>query len=121
MTVSVDVQDARARAVRVLKGFQEAVLYSQAETRSKELEPIRSKMTELVRDNQILKRAVQIQSEKLREAAAADKDREIAELRGMLQQAQEANRQLELSNYALATHLRQVFQPRGEERGPDVF
>lgn len=53
--------DARHRAGRILTGFQQAVLLSQAGERERELEPIRARVAEVVRENTILKRAVQIQ------------------------------------------------------------
>lgn len=59
MAAASDVQDARARAAGVLQAFQRAVLETTADSRRRELEPLKHKMGELIRDNTILKKAVQ--------------------------------------------------------------
>jgi hypothetical protein len=76
---------------------------------------------EALRENAILKRAVQIQNAKLQEASA--KDQELAGLKQLLGQYQERLRHLELSNYSLALHLQKATDDRSQtaNRPPDVF
>jgi hypothetical protein len=79
------------------------------------------KLDDILRENVILKRAVQIQNTKLQEASA--KDQEVAGLKQLLGQYQERLRHLELSNYSLALHLQKATDDRSQptNRPPDVF
>lgn len=80
------------------------------------------RLEEVVRENGILKRAVQIQNAKLQELGS-NKDQEIASLKAMLGQYQERLRHLELSNYSLALHLQRATDSQSQptNRPPDVF
>jgi hypothetical protein len=81
-----------------------------------------ARVAELVRENQIFKRAVQIQNSKL-QAAKATHEEELAHMRGMLGQYQEKMKQLELANYSLAMHLQQATASSSmpHHRPPDVY
>jgi hypothetical protein len=81
-----------------------------------------AKLDEALRENAILKRAVQIQNARMQEAG--QKEAELAGLRQMVNQYQERLRALELSNYSLALHLQKATDsaavPPSNHR-PDVF
>mmetsp|Transcript_56838 Transcript_56838/g.179777 ORF Transcript_56838/g.179777 Transcript_56838/m.179777 type:complete len:83 (+) Transcript_56838:725-973(+) len=68
---------------------------------------------ELVKDNTILKRAVNIQNARQQEIVG--KEQELQLLRQQLNHYQEQLRHLEMSNYTLSVHLRQTQSP---EPGP---
>ncbi|CAI5457921.1 unnamed protein product [Closterium sp. Yama58-4] len=75
----------------------------------------------LVKENQILKRAVAIQHERQREHEA--REVELAQMRQTLAQYQDQMRKLEVSNYALSLHLQKA-QGTGtipNRFHPDVF
>jgi len=77
---------------------------------------------ELARQNAVLKRAVQIQAQRLQDKA--DADSELNRLRHMLSQYQEQVRALELNNYSLTIHLQQATANGAalpHPRNPDVF
>ena len=83
---------------------------------------------DLAKENQILKKAVQIQNAKLQDKAGVEAENQ--QLKQMLYQAQEQVRgyqeqvhSLELNNYSLAMHLQQATNssPLPGSRHPDVF
>lgn len=80
-----------------------------------------ARVEEALRENAILKRAVQIQNAKLQEASV--KDQELAALKQLLGQYQERLKHLELSNYSLALHLQKATDGNSAtvNRPPDVF
>jgi uncharacterized phage infection (PIP) family protein YhgE len=119
MAAAKDFTDARGRAAKMLQAFEQFV-----SARSKEgsgSSSSHARAEEALRENAILKRAVQIQNAKLQEASA--KDQELAGLKQLLGQYQERLRHLELSNYSLALHLQKATDDRSAtaNRPPDVF
>ncbi|KAF8068413.1 hypothetical protein HT031_002102 [Scenedesmus sp. PABB004] len=117
MAAAQDFADARGRAGKMLQAFEAFV-----SARAKDAPGGGAgRLDEALRENAILKRAVQIQNAKLQEAAA--KDQELSGLKQVLGQYQERLRHLELSNYSLALHLQKATDDRSAtaNRPPDVF
>ncbi|KAJ7547871.1 hypothetical protein O6H91_08G107600 [Diphasiastrum complanatum] len=137
-----DLDDARNRATRALETFektlscragivlealqkkhmgscfmsQECYMHMLQENAS-----LKEQLQVMLRDNQILKRAVGIQHEKQLDHAA--KSQELQQLKQLLTQYQEQLRTLEINNYALTLHLRKA-QEGSSIPGhfhPDVF
>mmetsp|Transcript_9075 Transcript_9075/g.23025 ORF Transcript_9075/g.23025 Transcript_9075/m.23025 type:complete len:242 (-) Transcript_9075:633-1358(-) len=115
MQQSRDVADAKARAARALSAF-EALVTSRTH----------DKVSQLDKENAVLKRAVAIQAQRLAEARD-DKQRDqhvIAELRKQTHDQNEKLKQAQLSNYSLSVHLRKATDsaPFGSGAGfyPDV-
>eukprot|EP00878_Enallax_costatus_P011577 GHUV01012085.1.p1 GENE.GHUV01012085.1~~GHUV01012085.1.p1 ORF type:complete len:200 (+),score=67.03 GHUV01012085.1:587-1186(+) len=115
MAAAKDFADARARAGKMLQAFEQFIA-----ARSKQ-QPPQAKAEEALKENVILKRAVQIQNAKLQEAAA--KDHELSELKQLLGQYQERLRHLELNNYSLALHLQKATSSMSQTANgpPDIF
>jgi DNA-binding protein H-NS len=82
---------------------------------------LQAKLEEALKENHILKRAVQIQNARVQEAS--QKDQEIQHLNQVINQHREQLRNLELSNYSLSLHLQQATNGGafGHHRNPDVF
>lgn len=124
MAAAKDLTDARRRTSALLQGFEHTVR-SRADgevshTRH-ELNEMKAKLDDLVKENQILKRAVQIQNARMQDVVA--KEQELSQLKLLLAQYQEQVRTLELSNYSLALHLQKATSadPIRGQRPPDVF
>ena len=129
---------SRSRAVKILSSFERFVLGHSSSgsgpASSSTLSNLAKANEDLSKENQILKRAVQIQNQKLIEKAqiqetlARQQEVELSHFREVVSQQQQQIRQLEMSNYSLAVHL-----PRAEgggngggggsmgSRPPDVF
>mmetsp|Transcript_34111 Transcript_34111/g.96671 ORF Transcript_34111/g.96671 Transcript_34111/m.96671 type:complete len:312 (-) Transcript_34111:132-1067(-) len=120
MSSATDMDDAQARAARVLQSFEAQVQSAERQAASKELAALHAQVAELARGNTILKKAVQIQNTRMQDLA--DKEAQLAALQQALAQQQEKIRVLELSNYSLNMHLRQAASnPMPQHRHPDVF
>jgi uncharacterized protein YggE len=120
MAAATDMDDARVRAAKVLQTFEHQVQKTTSEAVKSEHATLSAQVTELLRDNGILKRAVQIQNSRMQELA--EKDEQMVRLQQTLQQYQEKCRVLELNNYSLSLHLRQAeSSPMPQHRHPDVF
>mmetsp|Transcript_37369 Transcript_37369/g.66917 ORF Transcript_37369/g.66917 Transcript_37369/m.66917 type:complete len:273 (-) Transcript_37369:22-840(-) len=120
MAAATDMDDARVRAAKVLQTFEHQVQKTTNEAVKSEHATLSAQVTELLRDNGILKRAVQIQNSRMQELA--EKDEQMVRLQQTLQQYQEKCRVLELNNYSLSLHLRQAeSSPMPQHRHPDVF
>ena len=121
MSSATDLSDAKARAARVLQSFEAQVQAVQRQSADKDAkEAAASQVAELLRDNAILKKAVQIQNSRMQEVA--EKETQLSALQQLLAQHQEKIRALELSNYSLTLHLRQAeSSPMPQHRNPDVF
>jgi hypothetical protein len=83
-----------------------------------------AKIAELLKENAIFKRAVQIQASRMQ--AKNGLEEEVASLRNALSQYQEQCRRLELHNYSLAMHLQQATSSSTtgghfSHHPPDVF
>lgn len=104
-----DLDDARARALRILEAFEKTVMSRSgaiAEVLHKENTSIKEQVQNLLNENNILKRAVTIQHE--RQLEQEEKSKEVQQLRQLVAQYQEQVRTLELNNYALKLHLRKA-------------
>ena len=120
MASARDMEDAQARAARVLQSFESQVQAAERRAVSKEVAALHAQVAELARGNTILKKAVQIQNTRMQDVT--DKDAQLVALQQALAQQQEKIRILELSNYSLNMHLRQAeSNPMPQHRHPDVF
>jgi 3-oxoacyl-[acyl-carrier-protein] synthase III len=129
MSSAANLEDARARAARVLQSFelqvQAAERQSQAAANNKggsagDQQRSSQQVADLLRDNAILKKAVQIQNSRMQEVS--EKEAQLASMQQLLTQHQEKIRMLEMSNYSLTLHLRQAESgPMRQHRNPDVF
>ncbi|KAJ3708095.1 hypothetical protein LUZ61_011800 [Rhynchospora tenuis] len=110
MMKAYDINDAKNSAFRMLEVFEKSVKESNAaeamETFQVEHNKLKEQMDSLLHENGILKRAVAIQHERLKECG--DKVKELDGLKQTLTQYQEKIRTLELNNYALAMHLKRA-------------
>ncbi|CAA7407562.1 unnamed protein product [Spirodela intermedia] len=125
MMNAANVDDARARASAVLEVFEKSVAGRVAVTATgtlqKENAVLKEQLEGLLRDNEILKRAVAIQHERQKEFD--EKTQELHHLKQLLAQYQEQLRTLEVNNYALSLHLKQAQQSSSipGRFHPDVF
>ncbi|KAH9625039.1 hypothetical protein KSS87_020792 [Heliosperma pusillum] len=97
MTSATSVDDARARAARVLEALEKSITANAnaaGEKYHKENIMLKEQIEVLMRENSILKRAVQIQHERSKEFD--DKNQEVEQLRHLLSQYQEQLRGLEV-------------------------
>lgn len=125
MMSATSVDDARARAARLLEILEKSISsHAGAEATKilhKENMIMKEQIQGLMRENAILKRAVAIQHERQKESE--DKNRELHHLKQLVSQYQEQLRTLEMNNYALSMHLKHA-QQSGSIPGrfhPDVF
>lgn len=116
MERSVDVADAKARAARALSAFEAFIVNRTAE-----------KQAQLDKENNVLKRAVAIQAQRLAEARD-EKHRDQAIISQLRKQADDQNeklKQAQLSNYSLSVHLRRATDSTTFSNGgvhhPDVY
>ncbi|KAG0499158.1 hypothetical protein HPP92_003474 [Vanilla planifolia] len=120
-----DMDDARARASRALDVLEKSIVarvnVETTENFHKESMILKEQVEVLLRENTILKRAVAIQHE--RQKDFDEKNQELQHLKHVVSQYQEQLRKLEVSNYALAMHLKQA-QEGNSIPGrfhPDIF
>lgn len=90
-------------------------------THAQEKAALQAKLNEVLRENDILKRAVRVQNAKLHEKSSVEA--EVGQLRSLLGQYQEQIRTLEVNNYSLALHLQQATggNALSSSRPPDVY
>ncbi|XP_039142408.1 uncharacterized protein LOC120279554 [Dioscorea cayenensis subsp. rotundata] len=120
-----NVDDARARASRVLDVLEKSIMArvtSEAmQNFEKENMVVKEQMKVVLHENNILKRAVAIQHERQKEHEA--RNQELQHLKQLVVKYQEQLRTLEVNNYALAMHLKQA-QDSSSMPGrfhPDIF
>lgn len=121
MVNAIDRDDAKGRTARFLEAFERNIVaYSRA---SEELEhaSLKENLQTLLRDNQILKRAVSIQHD--RNLELEEKAREVQQLKHVISQYQDQVRSLELNNYTLKLHLQRAQESRTicQRFNPDIF
>ncbi|KAH9715132.1 CUE domain-containing protein [Citrus sinensis] len=115
MTSATSMDDARARASRVLEILEKSIMArasdEAAQSFQKENATLKEQIETVIRENSILKRAVAIQHE--RQKDYENRNREY----------QEQLRTLEINNYALSMHLKQAQQSSSipGRFHPDVF
>ncbi|KAK9290703.1 hypothetical protein L1049_008877 [Liquidambar formosana] len=121
MMNATDLDDARGRAARILEAFERTLIAHSRASEELEHASLKDHLQTLLRDNQILKRAVAIQHE--RNSEQEEKTREVQQLKHVICQYQEQVRTLELSNYTLKLHLQRA-QDGSSIPGqfhPDIF
>jgi len=119
MQSATDVDDAHARATRVMQAFEAAVRGAVAAGDQEDQEGTK-RVARLAEENLILKRAVAIQN--ARQQEHGELQRQLLELQracaGYQEQLQAAQRQ----NYSLGVHLKEALSPQvPSHRNPDVF
>ncbi|XP_065868487.1 uncharacterized protein [Euphorbia lathyris] len=125
MMSATSPDDARARTSRVLEILEKSISSQAAkgavQSFQKETMMLKENIEVLVRENTILKRAVAIQHERQKEFD--DKNKELQQLKQLVSQYHEQLKSLEMKNYALMMHLRQVEQGSSMPGRfhPDVF
>ena len=125
MQSAADVDDAHARATRVMQAFEAAVRGAVAAEGEEgaggtEVARRRTQLARLAEENLILKRAVAIQN--ARQQENGELQRQLLELQracaGYQEQLQAARRE----NYSLGVHLKEALSPNvPSHRNPDVF
>lgn len=121
MSSASDVGDARQRAGAFLQAFEQFVM-SRVGSNGEAGPSSKSKAEELGRENQILKRAVQIQNARLQDLM--QKEAQLQQLQQLLKQYQDKVNVLERTNYSLSLHLQQYNNTSSlmsSRRPPDVF
>ncbi|BFG15557.1 hypothetical protein CerSpe_018310 [Prunus speciosa] len=119
------VNDARARAAKVLEVFGKSISARAgaevAQSFQKENMLLKQQTERLIMENTILKRAVSIQHERQKEHD--EWNQEFKNLKQLVSQYQEQLRTLEVNNYALTMHLKQAQQSNSIPGSfhPDVF
>ncbi|GAA0169880.1 hypothetical protein LIER_40846 [Lithospermum erythrorhizon] len=112
MNNATSIDDAKARAARVLQKFEKAIqshtMSGTAPNLQKDNLMLKEQLGVVLRENTILKRAVSIQHERQKEFD--DRVREVQHLKQMVTQYQEQVRTLEVRNYALSMYLQQAQQ-----------
>ncbi|KAK1291530.1 hypothetical protein QJS10_CPB17g02387 [Acorus calamus] len=120
-----DIDDARARASRALEALEKSILAcastDAAQNLHKENMVLKEQVELLLRENNILKRAVTIQHE--RQKDYDERNQEVQHLKQLVTQYQEQLRTLEVNNYTLSMHLKQAQQSSSipGRFHPDVF
>lgn len=120
-----NVDDAKARASRMLEAFEKSVCArASVETERnfhQENMILQEQVEALIQENVILKRAICIQHERQKECE--ERDQELKHLKQLVSQYQEQVRALEVNNYALTMHLKQAEQNSSipGRFHPDVF
>lgn len=125
MTSSLNMDDARSRASRVLEVLEKSICArannEAANSFHQENKMLREQVEALIQENTILKRAVSIQHERQKEYEG--RNQELQHLKELVSQYQEQLKTLEVNNYALTVHLKQAQQSSSipGHFHPDVF
>lgn len=121
-----DVDDAKARASRVLDVLEKSIMANGSSGEAmqsfhKENVLLKEQLETLLGENNILKQAVAIQHK--RQKDYEEKSQELHHLKQLASQYREQVAKLEVSNYALAVHLRLAQQSNSipGHFHPDVF
>ncbi|KAI4344169.1 hypothetical protein L6164_011429 [Bauhinia variegata] len=125
MMSASNMDDAKTRASRVLEALEKSICArASADTARnfhREYTLLKENAEALIQENLILKRAVSIRHERLKEYE--DRNQELQHLKQLVSQYQEQLKTLEVNNYALAMHLKQAQQGNSISGHfhPDVF
>ncbi|KAK7294075.1 hypothetical protein RJT34_16958 [Clitoria ternatea] len=125
MMIATSVDDARARAARMLevleKSISERARADATDTLQKENLMLKEQIEVLIKEKNSFKNAFRIQHERFSDYEV--KNQELQQLKQLVSQYQEQIRNLEVNNYALAMHLKQAQQnsPFPGRFPPDVF
>lgn len=96
-------EDIRDRASKFLETFEKSVLTHTMASKEDEIALLKEQLQCMLRDNNILKKGIQIQHE--RNFEQEEKLKEVPHLKHFLSQCQEQIRKLEMDNYALRIRL----------------
>ena len=119
MQSSTDVDDAHARATRVMQAFEAAVRGAVAAGDQEDREGAK-RVARLAEENLILKRAVAIQN--ARQQESGELQRQILELQRACAGYQEQLQQAQRQNYSLGVHLKEALSPQvPSHNNRDVF
>lgn len=125
MMVATSVDDARARAARMLevleKSISERARAEATDALQKENLMLKEQIEALIKEKNSFRNAFRIQHERFADYEV--KNQELQNLKQLVSQYQEQIRTLEVNNYALAMHLKQAQQgnPFPGRFPPDVF
>ncbi|KAF9600869.1 hypothetical protein IFM89_013465 [Coptis chinensis] len=122
MMTASDMDDARLRATRMLEAFERSIVAHLTDSdRQLELASLKEHLQGLLKDNQILKRAVAIQH--VRNSEQEEKLKEVEHLKHMINQYQDQLRTLEINNYTLKLHLQRAQESSSIPGNfhPDIF
>lgn len=113
--------DVRSRAMKILEAFEKSVLDHSAASKEQEIGSLKEQLQCLFKENQILKKAVTIQHERIMEQE--EKLKEVDHLKHIITQYQEQIRTLELHNYSLKVHLQRAQESSSipGQFHPDIF
>ncbi|XP_027344683.1 uncharacterized protein LOC113857130 [Abrus precatorius] len=125
MMIATSVDDARARAARMLEVLEKSIsaraTAEATDALQKENLMLKEQIDVLIKEKNSFKNAFRIQHERFSDYE--NKNQELQNLRQLVSQYQEQIRTLEVNNYALAMHLKQSQQsnPFPGRFPPDVF
>ncbi|XP_061351295.1 uncharacterized protein LOC133296345 isoform X2 [Gastrolobium bilobum] len=125
MTCATSVDDARARAARLLEVLEKSIsAHASSEAASalqRENLILKEQIEALTKEKNCFKSAFRIQLERLSDYE--DKNQEVQQLKQLVSQYQEQIRTLEVNNYALRMHLNQAqqYNPFPGRFPPDAF
>ncbi|KAK7349131.1 hypothetical protein VNO77_06246 [Canavalia gladiata] len=125
MEIATSVDDARARAARMLEVLEKSISAraraGATDALQKENLMLKEQIEVLIKEKNSFKNAFKIQHERFSDYEV--KNQELQHLRQLVSQYQEQIRTLEVNNYALAMHLKQAQQsnPFHGRFPPDVF
>ncbi|XP_072960356.1 uncharacterized protein [Typha angustifolia] len=121
MVNASDWDDVRGRAMKFLEAFERNAAAGTTSLVEEEMNALKEQLQCLLRDNQILRRAVAIQHEQTLQHE--DKLKEMQQLKLIIGQYQEQIRTLELNNYTLKVHLQRAQEADSipSRFHPDIF
>lgn len=116
-----DWHDVRSRAMKILESFKQMIVSHSTSSKEQEIASLKEQLQCLLRDNQILKRAVTIQH--AHNSEFEEKLKEVQQLKNIISQYQEQIRTLELNNYTLKIHLQRAQEATSipGRFHPDIF
>ncbi|KAG6488515.1 uncharacterized protein LOC122004989 [Zingiber officinale] len=106
MMDAADWDDVRSRAMKILEVFKGDVVTRTSTAMENENNSSKEQLQCLLRENQILKKAVAVQHE--RNTENEEKIKEVQHLKHVIGQYEEQVRALEMSNYTLMVHLQRA-------------
>ncbi|XP_020577847.1 uncharacterized protein LOC110022999 [Phalaenopsis equestris] len=121
MMKAADWHDVRSQAMKILESFKQMIVVHSTSSKEQEIASLKEQLQFLLRDNQILKRAVAIQH--AHNLESEEKLKEVQQLRNIISQYQEQVRTLELNNYTLKIHLQRAQEATSipGRFHPDIF
>lgn len=125
MTCATSVDDARARAARLLEVLEKSITAHASSGATTDLQRenlmLKEQIEALTKEKNCFKSAFRIQLERLSDYE--NKNQELQQLKQLVSQYQEQIRTLEVNNYALRMHLNQAqqYNPFPGRFPPDAF